>query len=281
MLARLGIAIYFVAGFIQPLPPMAGNAVRQGKQRQEHSMKKNLVPAVALTFFLLTGCAELNALIPAVRSTLSTASSSGLTNDEIIAGLKEALSVGATNSTSLASKTDGFNLNSFIRIPFPPEAVKVRDAAVKVGLTNLVNDFETSLNRAAEEAAKTALPIFKNAVFSMTISDALGILRGSNYAATEYLKSRTQSALVTEFSPIVNRAIQSVNVTKYWSPLASAYNKTTVLTGGPQVNPNLDQYVTQKALDGLFYLIGQEEQKIRVNPAARVTEILRKVFGAK
>ncbi|MBN2356908.1 DUF4197 domain-containing protein [candidate division KSB1 bacterium] len=241
-------------------------------------MKNLFVLTIVLSSLMLIGCAEFIEMMPELGTAVSTGG--GLTNDEVIKGLKEALSVGATNSTSLASKIDGFNLNPQIRIPFPPEAVKAKKVMEDIGLTNLVKDFEQSLNRAAEEASKKALPIFKNAIVGITISDAMGILRGSNYAATEYLRSKTQDALIAEFSPVVKNAIQTVDVTKYWNPIASAYNKTNILTGEPQVNPNLDQYVTQKALDGLFHLIGQEEQKIRENPAARVTELLKKVFGS-
>lgn len=222
------------------------------------------------------GCAD----IMQQTSTFIKPGNSGLTNEEIIRGLKEALVVGATNSTNLASKTDGFYGNSLIFIPFPPEAIKVKRTVESLGLNNLTKDFEKSLNRAAEEAAKKAFPIFKNAVTGMTISDGLKILRGSDNAATEYLKSKTYAALYAEFTPVVKAAIDSVQVTKHWTPIASAYNKTTVLTGEKAVEPNLTKYVTEKALDGLFSLIAQEEAKIRKNPAARVTDILKKVFGS-
>lgn len=115
---------------------------------------------------------------------------------------------------------------------------------------------------------------------SMSISDGMAILHGSNDAATEYLKSRTHEILFSEFIPVVRNAIQTVNVTRYWSPIASTYNRIALVTGESQVDPNLEQYITQKALDGLFYLIAQEELKIRQNPAARVSELLKKVFGA-
>jgi hypothetical protein len=137
------------------------------------------------------------------------------------------------------------------------------------------------MNRAAEEASKKALPIFKNAIANMSISDGMGILRGSNTAATEYLKAKTRGALAAEFSPVVQNAVQTVNVTKYWNPITSMYNRTTLLTGEAAVNTNLDQYITEKALDGLFSLIAEEELKIRQNPAARASDILKKVFGAQ
>jgi len=239
-------------------------------------MKKKIILSSAIACLVLVGCAELIALIPSTGS-----KTGGLTTGEIVQGLKEALSVGASNASFSASKTDGFYRNPQIFIPVPPEAIKVKNALEQAGLSSLVRDFEMSLNRAAEEAAKKALPIFKKAITGITIPDAVGILRGSNNAATMYLKSRTEADLKSEFVPVVKSALQTVEVARYWSPVASAYNKLSKLTGGSPVNPNLEEYITQKSLDGLFLLIAQEEQKIRQNPAARVTEILRKVFGAQ
>lgn len=244
-------------------------------------MKRIIVLTISLSCLMFFGCVEVMKQIPGGNGPGMGSTGGGLTSDEIISGLKEALVVGAMNSTSLTSKTDGFNLNPLIRIPFPPEAMKVKTTVEQLGFTNLTKDFEQSLNRAAEEASKKALPIFKDAIVNMSIMDGLGILKGPNNAATEYLKSKTMNALVSEFTPVVKNAVQTVDVTKYWGPIASVYNKTTLLTGESQVNPNLDQYITQKALDGLFYMIAQEEMKIRENPAARATDILKKVFGSR
>jgi Protein of unknown function (DUF4197) len=245
-------------------------------------MNKRFVLSVSLSCLMLAGCVDtLNQLSLDKFLDAGSSAGSGLTKDEIISGLKEALVVGAMNSTALTSKTDGFNLNPQIRIPFPQEALKVKTTVEKMGAKNLVKDFELSMNRAAEEASKKALPIFKNAITNMSISDGMGILRGSNTAATEYLKAKTRGALAAEFSPVVKNAVQTVNVTKYWTPITSMYNRTTLLTGESAVNANLDQYITEKALDGLFSLIAEEELKIRQNPAARASEILKKVFGAK
>jgi hypothetical protein len=245
-------------------------------------MKKSFVLSVSLSCLMLVGCVDTLKQF-SLDKFLDTGSSagSGLTKDEIISGLKEALIVGAMNSTALTSKTDGVNLNPQIRIPFPQEALKVKTTVEKMGAKNLVKDFELSMNRAAEEASKKALPIFKNAIANMSISDGMGILRGSNTAATEYLKAKTRGALAAEFSPVVQNAVQTVNVTKYWNPITSMYNRTTLLTGEAAVNTNLDQYITEKALDGLFSLIAEEELKIRQNPAARASDILKKVFGAQ
>ncbi|MEI7945518.1 MAG: DUF4197 domain-containing protein [bacterium] len=245
-------------------------------------MKKSFALSVLLSCLMLVGCVDAlkNIQLDQVLN-IGSSAGSGLTSDEIIRGLKEALIVGAVNSTALTSKTDGFNLNPLIRIPFPQEAIKVKTTVEKLGSKSLVKDFELSMNRAAEEASKKALPIFKNAILNMSISDGISILRGSNNAATEYLRAKTQNALVSEFSPVVKNAVETVNVTKYWTPITSVYNRTTLLTGEPLVNTNLDQYITQKALDGLFSLIAQEELKIRENPAARASDILKKVFGSK
>ncbi|HAQ61048.1 TPA: DUF4197 domain-containing protein [Candidatus Delongbacteria bacterium] len=240
-------------------------------------MKKTGIIIITIAILMLTGCAE---VLNQLTQSASKGQGGGLTSDEIIRGLKEALVVGATNSTTLTSKPDGFNLNSMIRIPFPPEALKVKKTVEKIGLSSLVKDFEESLNRAAEEASKKALPIFKAAVMNMTITDGINILKGPKNAATEYLRSKTSAALTAEFTPVVKSAVEAVEVTKYWNPIASAYNKTTFLTGEKAVNPDLDKYITQKTLDGLFYMIAQEELKIRDNPVARVTDILKKVFGS-
>lgn len=204
-------------------------------------------------------------------------SSAGLSNDDIVKGLKDALSVGSNNAGASASKVDGFYKDSLIKIPFPPDAEKVRQTALKLGMQSQVDQFVLSLNRAAEKAAEKAAPIFLNAITSMSIDDAMNILKGPNDAATQYLKSKTSQQLHDAFLPIVKQAIDSVQVTKYWTPLANAYNSVPFVT---KVNPDLNEYVTQKALDGLFILLAQEELKIRQNPAARVDDILKKVFGS-
>jgi hypothetical protein len=207
-------------------------------------------------------------------------SSTGLSNDDIVNGLKEALKVGSNNAGSSASKVDGFLKDSLIKIPFPPDAEKVRKSAISLGQQKQVDDFIVSLNRAAEQAAIKAAPIFADAITSMSISDGLSILKGNNDAATQYMKSKTSQQLHDTFLPIVKDAIQSVNVTKYWTPMADAYNKTVMFTGGSKVNTDLNEYVTQQALNGLFVLMAQEELKIRQNPVARVSDILKKVFGS-
>lgn len=201
----------------------------------------------------------------------------GLTNDEVIRGLKEALSIGTNNAASKASKVDGFYKNLRIKIPFPPDAQKVKTVVETVGMKSQVDKFVETLNRAAEEAAKEAAPIFLNAITGMTIEDGFNILKGPDDSATQYLKRKTSAPLTAKFRPVVKRAIQKVEVTKYWNPIITKYNQVPFVT---RVNPDLDAYVTERALNGLFKLIADEEKKIRKDPAARVTELLRRVFGA-
>ncbi len=201
---------------------------------------------------------------------------SNLTNDDIIKGLKEALSVGAKNSTARASIVDGYFKNPLIFIPFPPDAVKVEKKLRELGFGSKIDNFTKTLNRAAEEAAKEASPIFLSAIQGMTIQDGLGILKGNNTAATTYLQGKTNSQLTAKFSPIVQNALQKTSATKYWSEIVNIYNKIPTVQ---KVNPDLNAYATGKAIDGLFFLVGDEETKIRKDPAARVSEILRKVFG--
>lgn len=200
----------------------------------------------------------------------------GLSNTDIVGGLKEALTIGANNSSSKASAVDGFFKNPLIKIPFPPEAKKVETLAKELGMTAQVNKFVMTMNRAAETAAKDAAPIFVNAVKALTINDGLQILNGGDDAATTYLRGKTETDLHTKFLPVVKAAINKVQLTKYWNPIVNRYNK---IPGVVKQNPNLDDYVTKKAIDGLFKLIAQEETKIRKDPAAQVTSLLQKVFG--
>ena len=141
-----------------------------------------------------------------------------------------------------------------------------------------VDEFVVTMNRAAEEAAKEAAPIFVSAVKQMTITDGVKILKGKDDEATQYLKRTTSTELHGKFKPVINRATQKVGVTRYWTPLINAYNKIPFVE---KMNPDIDEYITQKGLDGLFYLVAQEELKIRKDPVARVTDLLKKVFGSK
>jgi hypothetical protein len=201
-----------------------------------------------------------------------------LTNSEVIAGLKEALTIGAKESAMSASAVNGFYKNAKISIPWPAEAQKMKGALEKIGFSKQVSAFEESMNRAAEEAAKGAYDVFAGAVKEMTIKDGFAILNGTDTAATHYLREKTTVPLKEKFSPVVKNAIEKINITSYWNPLVTAYNK---IPGVTRQNPNLEDYITGKAIDGLMILIAEQEVKIRKDPAAQVTALLKKVFGSK
>ena len=226
---------------------------------------------------LLSSCTEQQIL--GTMDAMKNGGTVPLTNEEVISGLKEALRTGTERSVSIGSVMDGFNKNAAIRIPFPQEAIKVKNTLMDIGLKKPVEDFELTLNRAAEEAAKEAVPVFVDAITSMSIADGFAILKGGENAATNYLKDKTTAALLAKFRPKVEAATQKVALTNYWKPMADAYNAATILTGGRAIEPDLNSYVTQKAADGLFILLANEEKKIRQNPLARTTDLLRRVFA--
>jgi hypothetical protein len=199
-----------------------------------------------------------------------------LTDSEITQGLKEALSVGTDSSTFNAHKTDGYFKNVKIMIPFPPEAKNAADLLTTLKFGFLVDEVVLKLNRAAEDAADDAKGIFINAITSMTIVDALGILDGANNAATLYLRTKTYDSLKVIFKPQIEASLATVGATVAWTALTTQYNKIPLVT---PLNTDLADYATTRALDGLFILVADEELKIRTDPIARVTEILKKVFG--
>lgn len=204
-----------------------------------------------------------------------TTSSSSLSNDEIVQGLKEALDVGANNASKQLSSVDGFFKDAAIKILMPPEALKAEKKLRSLGMGKLVDDAILSMNRAAEDASKNAAPIFVNAIKQMSIQDAVGILKGSDTAATGYLRNKTTSPLTEAFRPVIETSLAKVNATKYWNTVFTTYNKFTA----DKINPDIAAYVTEKSLSGIFHQVGLEEQKIRKDPMARTTDILKKVFA--
>lgn len=247
-------------------------------------MKKIWISIVMFSGVAFYSCDTLTAVAETATDVLGaeggTAAAPALTSAEVISGLKEALTVGIKNGAGKASMVDGFMNNAKIKLPFPEEASVVKDKAIELGLNGQVDKFELTMNRAAEEASKTAAPIFVDAIKNMSITDGFAILKGSDGAATQYLRENTTTQLVTAFSPKVSEATEKVQLTKYWSPLTSTYNKTTFLTGKPKVNTDINKYVTDRAITGLFSLVEEEEGKIRKDPIARVSDILKKVFGS-
>lgn len=242
-----------------------------------------------LSFFLLTSLSALQSqglkdLVKKSKDSsgkvnvgkiLNNSTSKGLTSDEIISGLKEALNVGTNNSTKKLSTIDGFFKDAAIKVLMPAEAQKVEKKLRAIGFGKQVDDAILSMNRAAEDAAKEATPIFLNAIKGITIQDGLGILKGGDFAATNFLKSRTASQLTEAFRPVIENSLQKVGATKYWNTVFATYNKFSA----EKVNPDLVAYVTEKALTGIFHQVSLEEQKIRKDPFARTSNILKKVFA--
>jgi hypothetical protein len=242
------------------------------------------LPVILSFVIVLSSCDVLNEAANQANNIVNQNDNStetpSLTNTEVIAGLREALNVGIDNSVKSTSVLDGFLKNTDIRLPFPPDAEKVKQKALDLGLDGQVEKFETTLNRAAEEASKEAAPIFIDAIKNMTVQDGFEILNGGNGAATKYLKEQTQDKLKAAFMPKVKDAISKVELTKYWNPLINKYNTAMTLTGGQKLNPDLDEFVTDKAIEGLFFMVEKEENKIRLDPVARITDLLSRVFGS-
>lgn len=211
-----------------------------------------------------------------VEETVNGDGASDLTEGEVVSGLKEALMIGVEKGVDQLSQPDGYFKNLEIKIPLPPEAQVVEDKLRKIGLDKQVDDAIESLNRAAEDAAVGAKDIFINAIKQMTVTDAMSILRGDQDAATKFLERTTRPALVEKFQPTVKVSLDKVGATKYWNTVFTTYNKVPFVE---DVNPDLEVYATNKAIDGLFHQIAKQEAEIRKNPGARVTDLLKKVFG--
>ncbi|MGB3074724.1 MAG: DUF4197 domain-containing protein [Chitinophagales bacterium] len=201
---------------------------------------------------------------------------SGLDSDHLVSGLKEALSLSAVNSSTILSATDGFFKNQAIKILMPPDVKMVETKLRSLGLGSEVDKALLSMNRAAEEAAKDAAPIFLDAIKGMSVNDAFGLIKGPNDAATQYLKKSTSAQLTEKFAPVIGKALDKTEATKYWSDVFGTYNKLPFVK---PVDSDLKKYVTQKALDGLFYTMAQEEAKIRKDPAGTANSIIESVFG--
>jgi hypothetical protein len=200
----------------------------------------------------------------------------GLTEKDAADGIKEALVNGTSQSVKVVSVLDGYWGNPEIKIPFPSEAQEMESKLRAIGMGKKVDEFNVSMNRAAEKAATEAKPIFIAAIKGMTVRDAINIVKGADNAATIYLKNTTTPELVEKFQPVIKTSLDNVNATRYWTDLITIYNKIPLVK---KMNPNLSDYVTRKAIDGLFIMIAKEEIKIRKDPMARTSELLKKVFG--
>jgi hypothetical protein len=240
-------------------------------------MKLRVILPILLVFItILNTSAQFDKLVGKAKKAI--AGGGALSNEDIVQGLKEALTQGISKGSDVVSQLDGYNKNLEIKIPFPADAKRVEDKLRQIGMGNDVDKFITTLNRGAEDAAKEAKPIFINAIKQMSFDDALSILKGNPDAATQFLKRTTSTDLKAKFSPVVQKSLDKVEATKYYGSLVGTYNKIPFVD---KANPDLNAYATDKAIEGLFTMIAKEEKNIRDNPGARATDILKKVFGQK
>lgn len=229
------------------------------------------VLTLSLALFLFSGCDVLQQVAGEML-----AEGSSLTSAEVASGLKQALEFGITEGAGKLSQTDGY-FKSQYKILLPPEAQKVTAKLKNVpGFETVENIILEKINRGAEDAAKKAAPIFKDAITGMTFNDAMGILMGPKNAATNYLNQATYNKLYAEFNPVIVQSLDKFGARKYWSDAVNAYNKIPFVE---KADPDLDNYVTTKALDGLFDMVEKKELDIRTNLAARTTDLLKKVFA--
>jgi hypothetical protein len=229
---------------------------------------------ILLAFSSYNGYAGFQDILDSAKKILGQ--EEGLTESEIIKGLKEALQIGTSNSVGIVSKLDGYYKNPNIKIPLPEDVQKVEKILRATGFGQKVDDFELSMNRAAERAAPEAKSIFWDAIKQMKFEDARKILNGRDNEATLYFKDKTSDRLQEIFKPITHQAMSEVGVTRSYQAID---DKVKTIPFADRLSFDLDQYVTDKALGGLFFMLAAEEKKIRENPAARVTDLLKKVFG--
>ena len=242
-------------------------------------MKKTIYLACSIVLLSVsTATAQFDKLKKTVDKKIESVkpSSAGLSEEEVGAGLKEALNKGIEKGVDQLSKPDGFFKDLAIKIPLPEEANKVETKLRSIGQGKKVDETIESINRAAEDATTASKDIFVEAIKGMSITDAMSILRGDENAATKFLDKSTRANLISKFEPIVKISLDKVGATKNWNTIFSTYNKLPFVE---KVNPDLVEYATGKAIDGLFIQIAKEELKIRQDPAARVTDLLKKVFG--
>lgn len=252
------------------------------KKQTNHPL---LITSIVLAFYAMPASADWGSLFEDLKSTGQTLLSnsdeqtSSLDNNTIISGLKQALDVGTRKTIENVSKPDGYLANELIRIGMPPQLQQVDGLMRQFGMETLADQFQQSMNQAAEKAAPEATTILVDAIKNMTIDDATNILNGSDDAATNYFKAQTSDKLNSLFRPVISDSLNQVGTTKYYNDLAGQVSSVPVI--GQNINLDLPDYVTQQALDGLFTMIAIEEKKIRENPAARTTELLKTVFDSK
>lgn len=240
--------------------------------------------------FILSSCDILTEVAQQIEIPDTPSGPAPLTETEVILGLKEALTIGTDSSIAKVSATNGFFKDQMIKILLPPEAKIITDnldnpVLKSLGVSSMIDDVILRMNRSAEEASLKAKPIFVNAIKSMSISDAFGILRGSDTSATHYFRMNTHSQLYSEFNPIIKKyldmdLVSGISTNKAWNTLTGAYNKVAQFSSSlTPINTNLDDYVTKKTINGVFVKLADQEKQIRIDPIARVTDILKRVFG--
>lgn len=245
--------------------------------------KRLLIPALSL--ILLSGCAELNTLLQSVPATAP------LTEADVTEGLKEALKIGSKNASSILSAVDGYYGDELVKILLPEEAKVIIANLERIpGGEKMVEDVVLRINRAAEDAAKEVAPIFVNSITQMTIQDAFSILKGADNAATQYLSNTTRMDLYNLYQPKIRQSTEKdivggISTKDSWDTLTGKWNviaNSVVgrMAGFEAVNVDLDEYLTNRALDGMFLKVQDEEEKIRTNVSARITPLLEKVFGS-
>ncbi len=203
----------------------------------------------------------------------------GITESEAGAGIKEALSQGLAKSVLQLNKEDGFFKDALYKVLLPPDAKKIENTLRNVGMGNMVDKAILQINRAAEDAAGQATPIFANAIKTMTLADAIGLVKNGDTSATHFFRVKTTDQLVAAFLPVIKNSLDKLDATKYYSDLVNKYNSFP--TTFKKLNPDLAGHVTHKAVEALFDLVGKEEKNIRQNLAARTSDLLKKVFGTK
>ncbi len=230
--------------------------------------KRNIHTLTLLLFLFLFSSCEIEELISGTTGT-------EISQQEAASGLKDALIKGISEGSEMLSKSDGFYANPKVHIPLPSELDKVTSTLRSVGLGSLVDRAELSINRAAEDAASKAKPIFLQAIREMSFGDAMKILFGGDSAATHYLRSKTYDKLYNAFKPVISKSLDKVDATRYWNEMISEYNKIPLVK---DVNPDLVDYVNRRALDGVFKMVADEEKAIRENPLERTTALMKRVF---
>ena len=237
-----------------------------------------LIRAVAVAAIVLLTAGPASAQLDRLFKGLGVDSLGGLSDAKIGSGLKEALKVGTQNAVNLTGKTDGYFMNQAIKILMPEKLRTLESGLRAVGYGPKVDEFVLSMNRAAERAAPAAKQIFWDAIGEMSFDDARKILNGPDTAATDYFKGKTTDKLTAAFKPVVDRAMNEVGVTRQYKDLVGQFEAIPFMKSE---SLDLDRYVVGKALDGLFHVVGEEERKIRANPAARTPDLLREVFGRR